>query len=68
MLLDVVPKLKLAGFCCMTIIDVAGLGELIDPKEMQPLFLVAPNLREKEAVLQLKRPYIPFSDRHGLIS
>ena len=46
MLHDVVAKLKLAGFCCMTIIDVAGLGELIVQKDMQALFLVAPNLRE----------------------
>lgn len=32
-LADVVAELNRAGFCCMTIIDVAGLGELIDPKE-----------------------------------
>jgi len=30
---DVVAELKRAGFCCMTIIDVAGLGELIDKKD-----------------------------------
>jgi nitrogen regulatory protein P-II 1 len=30
---DVVAELKRAGFCCMTIIDVAGLGGLIDPKD-----------------------------------
>lgn len=30
---DVVAELNRAGFCCMTIIDVAGLGELIDPKD-----------------------------------
>lgn len=28
---DVVSSLEVAGFCCMTIMDVSGLGNLADP-------------------------------------
>ena len=30
---EVVSALKHAGFCCMTIVDVAGLGNFINPDE-----------------------------------
>ncbi len=30
---EVVVALKREGFCCMTIIDVSGLGSLIDPED-----------------------------------
>jgi len=34
----VVAALKDAGFCCMSIIDVSGLGALMDPKEAKYSF------------------------------
>jgi nitrogen regulatory protein P-II 1 len=30
---EVVSALKHAGFCCMSIIDISGLGNLIDPEQ-----------------------------------
>lgn len=30
---EIVGALRQAGFCCMSIVDVSGLGNLMDPKE-----------------------------------